>query len=242
MHWYNPNVGKLAGYPDQTCNVDPIVLPPDSYTLHTLLYGAVFNHRGPAKQTCQTQVTAGFQMTATDFTTWKLVTHPSAGGGRGDHRRSMICRRCARRPSSCVGTPRPGFFTTPAFGANWPTNTSNQMRVTLNQSLIVATGMAVDGNDATVAAVDAGARRHALDAGERLLRLPSAARSDALDPAEHLLVLLLSAERSARCRRRRGCSRSRAWSRRWRRSTTSPRRWRRIRRCRRRGRRSSATG
>ena len=48
-----------------------------------------------------------------------------------------------------LGTPRPGFFTTPAFGANWPTNTSNQMRVTLNQILIVTTGMAVDGNDVT---------------------------------------------------------------------------------------------
>ncbi len=46
-------------------------------------------------------------------------------------------------------TPRPGFFSTLAFFANWPTNQSNQMRVTLNQALIVATGTAVDGLDAT---------------------------------------------------------------------------------------------
>jgi hypothetical protein len=49
-----------------------------------------------------------------------------------------------------IATPHPGFFTTPAFAANWPTNSSNQMRVTLNQTLIVATGMAIDGNDTTV--------------------------------------------------------------------------------------------
>ena len=46
--------------------------------------------------------------------------------------------------------PRVGFFTTPAFFANWQTNTSNQMRVTTNQALIVATGAAVDGTDTTV--------------------------------------------------------------------------------------------
>src|SRR5262249_37553125 len=37
----------------------------------------------------------------------------------------------------------------PAFFANWPTNSSNQMRVTVNQALIVATGTAIDGLDTT---------------------------------------------------------------------------------------------
>jgi len=49
-----------------------------------------------------------------------------------------------------VSLPRLGFFTTPAFFANWQTNTSNQMRVTLNQSLIVALGAQVDGSDPTL--------------------------------------------------------------------------------------------
>src|SRR5262249_45917802 len=44
-----------------------------------------------------------------------------------------------------------GFFSTPAFFANWHTNASNQMRVTLNQTLIVATGSSIDGTDATIA-------------------------------------------------------------------------------------------
>ncbi len=45
--------------------------------------------------------------------------------------------------------PRVGFFSTPAFFANWATNASNEMRVTLNQTLIVATGAQVDGTDTT---------------------------------------------------------------------------------------------
>ncbi|HXC24321.1 MAG TPA: hypothetical protein VNU46_00290 [Gemmatimonadaceae bacterium] len=46
--------------------------------------------------------------------------------------------------------PYVGYFTTPAFFANWQTNASNQMRVTTNQTLIVATGMAIDPNDMTM--------------------------------------------------------------------------------------------
>jgi hypothetical protein len=55
-----------------------------------------------------------------------------------------------------LNTPHPGFFATPAFQANWPTNSSNQMRVTVNQSLIVATGAAVDGTDGTTPATTPG--------------------------------------------------------------------------------------
>jgi hypothetical protein len=43
-----------------------------------------------------------------------------------------------------VRTPRVGFFSTPAFFANWPTNNSNQNRDTLNQSLIVALGRSIN--------------------------------------------------------------------------------------------------
>jgi hypothetical protein len=46
--------------------------------------------------------------------------------------------------------PRTGFFSTPAFAANWQTNTSNMMRVTTNQALIVGLGSSVDGTDMTL--------------------------------------------------------------------------------------------
>ncbi|MGZ3407115.1 MAG: hypothetical protein ACXVAN_11770, partial [Polyangia bacterium] len=148
MHWYNPNIGKLTNYPDQTCNVDPIQLPADSYGLHLLLYGGVFNHRTAAKVGCPTQGTNGYQMTAADFTTWKPVTVRAPNAGEATT--AFYDLPTLRAASELViGTPHPGFFTTPAFNANWPTNTSNQMRVTINQTLIVATGMAIDGNDTT---------------------------------------------------------------------------------------------
>jgi len=58
----------------------------------------------------------------------------------------------ALRPADelVLSIPRVGFFTTPAFFANWQTNISNQMRVTMNQTLIVALGAQVDGTDTTV--------------------------------------------------------------------------------------------
>jgi hypothetical protein len=43
-----------------------------------------------------------------------------------------------------VRTPRVGFFSTPAFFANWTTNNSNQHRDTLNQSLIVGLGRSIN--------------------------------------------------------------------------------------------------
>jgi hypothetical protein len=43
-----------------------------------------------------------------------------------------------------VRTPRVGFFSTPAFFANWPTNVSNQQRDTLNQALIVGLGRSIN--------------------------------------------------------------------------------------------------
>jgi len=47
-------------------------------------------------------------------------------------------------------TPREGFFSTPAFQANWSTNPSNQARVTANQTLIVALGQSIHGTDPTI--------------------------------------------------------------------------------------------
>jgi hypothetical protein len=150
MHWYNPDIGKLPGDIDPACNVDPIVLPADAYGLHLVLYGSIYNHSTPAKVFCATQsgTGAGTQMAASDFTTWKLVTIRAPRVG--EPITAFYDLPSIRSTTELVlKTPRIGFFSTPAFGANWPTNQSNQMRVTLNQTLIVATGMAVDGTDAT---------------------------------------------------------------------------------------------
>lgn len=60
--------------------------------------------------------------------------------------------------------PRVGFFSTPAFFANWATNTSNLARVTVNQTLIVALGRSFDDtNNTQPLALPALDKAHAAD-------------------------------------------------------------------------------
>ena len=153
MKWYNPNLASLM-YGDTRCNITTgsVVMPADAYSVHLLLYGAVPRHvtttATGTKVGCPNMSTAAFNLAATDFTTWKMVTVRAPKTGEAP---SAFYDLPSLRAASelVVKTPHPGFFTTPAFGANWPTNTSNQMRVTINQMMIVATGMAFDGNDTT---------------------------------------------------------------------------------------------
>jgi hypothetical protein len=149
MHWYDPDVGKL-NYPDPSCNVDPISFPVNSYGVHLALYGSVFSFKSATGVSCTIRAGSGTagQLMASDFSTWKLVTLRAPNSGEATSRFfDLPLLRAATE--LVIKTPRPGFFSTPAFFANWPTNTSNQMRATVNQALIVATGAAVDGTDAT---------------------------------------------------------------------------------------------
>jgi hypothetical protein len=149
MHWYTPDLPGLM-YPDPTCNaLDPISFNVNSQALHAMLYGEIPTHPGPSSN-CANRVGSVMsqQVAATDFTAWKMVTirPPKTGEVR-----TVFYDLPALRTASelVLSTPRIGFFSTPAFFANWPTNSSNQMRVTVNQSLIVATGTAIDGQDTT---------------------------------------------------------------------------------------------
>ncbi|HEX7841916.1 MAG TPA: hypothetical protein VF469_30810 [Kofleriaceae bacterium] len=149
MHWYTPDLPGLT-FPDTTCNaLDPITFNVNSQALHALLYGEIPNHPGPSGN-CGNRAGSVMseQVVATDFTTWKMVTIRPPNGSEA---RTVFYDLPALRTASelVLTTPRPGFFSTPAFFANWPTNSSNQMRVTVNQALIVATGAAIDGTDAT---------------------------------------------------------------------------------------------
>lgn len=148
MHWYDPDVSHFA-YSDMTCNTDPITMPVASLSVHYLLYGEVQQHQGPAGYCPPKAGTLnGVQLTSTDFSDWRMVTlRPPIGSEPISV--FFDLPKLRKGTELVLNTPRPGFFSTPAFFANWPTNISNQMRVTLNQALIVATGMAVDGLDPT---------------------------------------------------------------------------------------------
>jgi hypothetical protein len=84
-------------------------------------------------------------------------------------------------------TPRQGFFSTPAFNANWSTNQSNQMRVTINQTLIVATGQGIDGTDATTPQDTPG-----LDATHAAPGTPCFGCHQLLDPTRSILAATYS--------------------------------------------------
>ena len=149
MHWYSPDIATLT-YPNAPCNVDPTVMPVSAFTLHTLLYGGLDSHTISGSFCPNRTLSANsVQMAAADFTTWKMVTirAPRAGEAVTKFYDLPTLRSATEL---VLKTPRVGFFSTPAFAANWSTNQSNQMRVTANQTLIVATGQMIDGNDMTV--------------------------------------------------------------------------------------------
>jgi uncharacterized protein DUF1585 len=89
------------------------------------------------------------QFSAQDWTNWRMVDarQPNAG-----EQKTLFWDIPALETATelVLDTPRVGFMTTPAFLANWQTNTSNQARVTTNQTMIVALGMAFDDRGVTV--------------------------------------------------------------------------------------------
>jgi hypothetical protein len=153
MHWYNPDVAtndmQVAG-----CTQDPLVYdPPSGIVLHYLLYGALDGRKNPTGgPNCPPAggTAAAPQLDPTkDFSDWTLVTiRPPAGPEAVTPFYDLPALRAATE--LVLTSPRVGFFSTPAFFANWQTNTSNQMRVTMNQTLIVALGAQVDGTGLTV--------------------------------------------------------------------------------------------
>ena len=122
---------------------DPVTYAPSAITLHYLLYGSLDNRKGVDRCRLRRLRRARpprRRSRAGDFTDWTMVTIRPPNSGEAVDGVLRISRRCEPPPSSCCRYPRVGFFSTPAFFANWQTNTSNQMRVTTNQALIVATG------------------------------------------------------------------------------------------------------
>jgi hypothetical protein len=152
MHWYDPDVAtndmNVAG-----CTTDPIVYdPPSGITLHYLLQGALDGHKNATTGGLNCPPSGGSataaQLQPGDYTDWTLVTiRQPKGVETSTPFYDLPTLRAAKE--LVLSIPRVGFYSTPAFFANWQTNTSNQMRVTMNQTLIVALGAQVDGSDPT---------------------------------------------------------------------------------------------
>jgi hypothetical protein len=149
MHWYDPDV-VTSGARVVGCQEDPIVYPPTAIALHFLLLGSLEGHKSAAGTACPPfgGTALAPQLAPADFGDWQMVTirQPNAGEGT-THFYDLPALRSATE--LVLSIPRVGFFSTPAFFANWQTNISNQMRVTMHQTLIVATGSSIDGTDST---------------------------------------------------------------------------------------------
>jgi hypothetical protein len=146
MHWSFTQPVDLTKNPACT---DPTMVTGNN--IMSLAFKGVFGLR----QACGGASPPPAQIMAADWTTWRMVTirEPRAGEERTtfwdvDHLRTAS--------ELVLSTPRVGFFTTPAFFANWPTNPSNSYRVTLNQTLIVALGRSFDDRATTVQVTETG--------------------------------------------------------------------------------------
>jgi hypothetical protein len=150
MHWYNPDVATEEIFPQ--CQQDPVQLRPSAIAIHYLLLGTMDGRRLATGAWCP-----GFdgtarapQFAASDFADWTMVTLRAPAPGEPTTTFYDLPKLRAAR-ELVLSMPRAGFFSTPAFFANWQTNASNQMRVTANQALIVATGATIDEDDRTEA-------------------------------------------------------------------------------------------
>ena len=130
---------------------DPIVQMGPNAT--TSVFRAMFGGR----QGCQGAPSEKSLFTPEDWNTWRLVTvrQPNAGEERTVFW-DLPKLRDRNTTEIVVAAPRIGFLSTLAFFANWPTNPSNQYRVTINQALIVALGRSFDDRATTVQVSETG--------------------------------------------------------------------------------------
>jgi hypothetical protein len=83
---------------------------------------------------------------ASDYTDWRMVTISQTTSLAEQTRFFDIVGNRASNTLTLF-EPRVGYFTTPAFFSQYPTNISNQARVTADQTMIVGLGQAFNGTD-----------------------------------------------------------------------------------------------
>ena len=84
---------------------------------------------------------------ASDYTDWRMVTITQANSV-AEQSRFFDVAGLRATSSLTLFEQRVGYFTTPAFLSQYPTNISNQGRVTIDQTMIVGLGQSFDGTDA----------------------------------------------------------------------------------------------
>lgn len=121
------------------CMADPYV--PTGSTALSLIYDYMHGRLRNCNPAGANGITS--QFTQADWDNWKMVTIRTPTGSEQPTVFFDIDKLRSGN-TVIVTTPRVGYMTTPAFFANWPTNPSNQHRVTINQTMIVALNKSFD--------------------------------------------------------------------------------------------------
>ncbi len=146
MHWTNPNIKKDP----IACDDAPFKLTADN--VQYIVTGSVPGFK-VGNTMCSGVVGSDLsysQFGANEFNDWRLVNVRLPKSGSEPVTQFWDIPTLKKATELVLQVPRVGFFSTPAFFANWPTNDSNQMRVTMNQTFIVSTGAQIDGTDTTI--------------------------------------------------------------------------------------------
>jgi hypothetical protein len=141
MNWYLPDVVPMG------CT-DPLVYKGSTVRVYQYLFGIVGATTAVGGCPTGINITAPTFVEA-DYSAWRMVRIRTPRAGEATT--PFYDLRAMRSANELVlRVPRIGFFSTPAFFANWSTNASNQARVTMNQTLIVALGRSFDDSNSTV--------------------------------------------------------------------------------------------
>ena len=104
----------------------------------------------------------GLVFTQGEFNDWHWVTLNVDAAAVGTSPAFHEINKLKTTSSMTVHSDKISFWSTPAYAANWGTNTTNEMRVTANQALIVAAGQSIESEDTLVSfPVDATDASHA---------------------------------------------------------------------------------
>ena len=96
-------------------------------------------------------------LTASDYNDWRPVTITTATPANPSNLNLFYDIPKLRSTTAIVlDIPRVGFFSTPSFFANWPTNVNNLARVTMNQTLITALGLSFNPEYASTPLTESG--------------------------------------------------------------------------------------
>lgn len=98
---------------------------------------------------CNLQGISKYLIDDPGWTTWRAVTIRTPKPGESPTAIYDIAA-FLKNDEIVMRIPRVGYFTSPAFLGQWPTNVNNQARSTINQTLIVGLDREFDGRDQTV--------------------------------------------------------------------------------------------